>query len=78
MVSLDGLPRSSTSKCTSLKSKDTNYMVLFPYEETNSKFSQILCKDIIWIFYKDNHLQFLLDLEQSPLNHNRFNCVWLK
>jgi len=33
-----------------------------------SKSNQIVCKDILQIFYKDNPLQFLLDLEKSISN----------
>jgi len=34
-----------------------------------SKFNKIFCKDIIQIFYKDDPLQFLLDLEQISFKY---------
>jgi len=34
-----------------------------------SKSNQIFCQDIIQIFYKDDPLQFLLDLEQISFKY---------
>jgi len=35
----------------------------------SSKSNQIFCQDIIQIFYKDDPLQFLLDLEQISIKY---------
>lgn len=62
-ISLDNLPILSTTEHISLKRKYADYVILLLFEETNSKFNQILYKNIFEIFYKDNNMQFLFDLE---------------
>jgi len=47
-----------------LKRKDAGDIILLLSKETSFKSDQIFCRDILQIFYEDNHLQLLLDLEQ--------------
>jgi len=40
-----------------------------------SKSNQIFCKDIFQNFYKDDHMQFLLDLEQISFKYFAISFV---